>query len=287
MGLPFYIVDVFAEKKYSGNQLAVFENAQNLSTKEMQDIATEINFAESTFITKIDAENNSAEMRIFTPEFEMKFAGHPIIGTSWVIMNIINSNSSKKLNLTVPVGVIPIFQEEEMVWLQSAQPEFFNTFSTDGILEFSNLKENDFSSDFPIQEVSTGSAFVIVPLQNKSALTNLELNSAKMNEWLQLNCKTNFRALYFFCLEEGNIHSRMLYFENNQLKEDAATGSASTCLQAFLLKYYSTDLKMINHQGDAIGRPSKIYFDGKFTKNDFEIKIGGQTQFIAKGEWEV
>ena len=198
MGLPFYIVDVFAEKKYSGNQLAVFENAQNLSTKEMQDIATEINFAESTFITKIDAENNSAEIRIFTPEFEMKFAGHPIIGTSWVIMNIINSNSSKKLNLTVPVGVIPIFQEGEMVWLQSAQPEFFNTFSTDGILEFSNLKENDFSSDFPIQEVSTGSAFVIVPLQNKSALTNLELNSAKMNEWLQLNCKTNFRALYFF-----------------------------------------------------------------------------------------
>jgi trans-2,3-dihydro-3-hydroxyanthranilate isomerase len=174
-----------------------------------------------------------------------------------------------------------------MVWLQSAQPEFFSTFSSEGFSEFSNLIKNDFSAELPIQEVSTGSAFVIVPLQNKSALTNLELNSAKMNEWLQLNCKTNFRALYFFCFEEGNVYSRMLYFENNQLKEDAATGSASTCLQAFLLKYYSTDLKIINHQGDAIGRPSKIYFDGKSTKNDFEIKIGGKTQFIAKGEWEV
>ena len=287
MKLPFYIVDVFAEKKYSGNQLAVFENTENLTTQQMQAIASEINFAESTFITNMDSENNSAEIRIFTPEFEMKFAGHPIIGTSWVIMNVINSNSSKKLNLTVPVGVIPVFQEEELVWLQSAQPEFFNTFSTDGVLQFSNLKTNDFSSDFPIQEVSTGSAFVIVPLQNKSALGNLELNSAKMDEWLQLNCKTNFRALYFFCLEEGNLYSRMLYFENNQLKEDAATGSASTCLQAYLLRYYSSDVQLINQQGDYMGRPSRIYFDGDCRNDNFEIKIGGKTQFIAKGEWEV
>jgi trans-2,3-dihydro-3-hydroxyanthranilate isomerase len=287
MPLPFHIVDVFAESKYSGNQLAVFENAQDLTQAEMQNIAREINFAESTFITQIDKETNAATIRIFTPEFEMKFAGHPIIGTAWVIMNRIFSDPKQPINLMVPIGKIPVYQEGELVWLQSAQPEFFSTFSSEGFSEFSTLKKNDFSADLPIQEVSTGSAFVIVPLQNKSALTNLELNSAKMNEWLLLNCKTNFRALYFFCLEEGNIHSRMLYFENNQLKEDAATGSASTCLQAFLLKYYSTDLKMINHQGDAIGRPSKIYFDGKSTKNDFEIKIGGKTQFIAKGEWEV
>lgn len=287
MKLPFYIVDVFAENKYSGNQLAVFENAQNLTKTQMQDIAREINFAESTFITKIDAEKNVADVRIFTPEFEMKFAGHPIIGTSWVLMNRISPNELKKINLTVPVGVVPVFQEGDLVWLQSAQPAFFDTFPPNGFLEFSTLTTADFSSEFPIQEVSTGSAFVIVPLNNKEALANLELDTAKMNEWLQLNCKTDFRALYFFCLEGGKLYSRMLYSENNQLKEDAATGSASTCLQAFLLKYYSSDLQIVNHQGDYIGRPSRIYFDGKWSQNNFDIKIGGKTQFIAKGEWDV
>lgn len=287
MKLPFYIVDVFAEEKYAGNQLAVFENAHNLTTEQMQAIASEINFAESTFITQLDAENNTAEIRIFTPEFEMKFAGHPIIGTSWVLMNRIYSTNPNNISLSVPVGTIPVSQEGDLVWLQSAQPEFFDTFQSEGFLEFSNLKRADFSTDFPIQEVSTGSAFVMVPLQNKEALAHLELNTAKMNEWLHLNCKTNFRALYFFYLEDGNLFSRMLYLENNQLKEDAATGSASTCLQAFLLKYYRSDLQIINQQGDYIGRPSRIYFDGKWSQDHFEIKIGGKTQFIAKGEWEV
>jgi trans-2,3-dihydro-3-hydroxyanthranilate isomerase len=189
--------------------------------------------------------------------------------------------------LNVPVGSIPVFQDQDLVWLQSAQPAFFNTFHPNDFVDFSTLTMVDFATEFPIQEVSTGSAFVIVPLNNKEALANLELNTAKMNEWLQLNCKTSFRALYFFCLEEGNLYSRMLYFENNQLKEDAATGSASTCLQAFLLQYYSSDLEIINYQGDYIGRPSRIYFNGKKSQNNYEIKIGGKTQFIAKGEWEV
>ena len=149
------------------------------------------------------------------------------------------------------------------------------------------LKKNDFSSDFPIQEVSTGSAFVIVPLNNREALTNLKLDLLSTHEWLQSNCKTAFQALYFFYLEGNDLYSRMLYIENGQLKEDAATGSASTCLQAYLLRYYSSDLQLLNQQGDYIGRPSRIYFDGNCRNNNFEIKIGGKTQFIAKGEWEV
>jgi trans-2,3-dihydro-3-hydroxyanthranilate isomerase len=108
-----------------------------------------------------------------------------------------------------------------------------------------------------------------------------------MNEWLHGHCKTNHRALYFYCLEETKLISRMLYIEDNQIKEDAATGSASTCLQAFLLKYHAAEIQIVNHQGDFINRSSQIYFDGKLTENHFDIKIGGKTQFIAKGEWEV
>lgn len=287
MNLPFYIVDVFAEKKYSGNQLAVFTGADVLNTEEMQKIAREINFAESTFITKLDDANSVAEIRIFTPEHEMQFAGHPIIGTSWVLMNRIFENQPKNISLSVPIGVIPIFQSGDLVWLQAAQPQFLDIFSAEGFLKFSNLSITDFDDEFSIQEVTTGSAFVIVPLKSKKALENLVLDKVEMDQWLQAHCKTNHRAIYFYCLEENNLVSRMLYIEDNQLKEDSATGSASTCLQAFLLKYYSDEIQIVNHQGEFINRASQIYFDGKLANNHFDIKIGGKTQFIAKGEWEV
>lgn len=287
MKLPFYIVDVFAEKKYAGNQLAVFLDADGLSTEEMQKIAREINFAESTFITNIQPENNSATIRIFTAEHEMQFAGHPIIGTSWVLMNKILKNQPQNITLSVPIGEIPIEQSGDLVWLQAAQPQFWDVFSKEDFLSFSNLSTTDFDDEFPIQEVTTGSAFVIVPLKSKKALEALNLDLLKMQEWLHAHCKTNHRALYFYCFDQGKLLSRMLCIENNQLIEDAATGSASTCLQAFLLKYHSPEIKTINHQGDFINRPSQIYFDGKLSGDDFDIKIGGKTQFIAKGEWEV
>jgi trans-2,3-dihydro-3-hydroxyanthranilate isomerase len=287
MNLSFYIVDVFAEKRYAGNQLAVFMGADTLSTEEMQNIACEINFAESTFVTKLKPENNAAKIRIFTPENEMQFAGHPIIGTSWVLMNKVFKNQAQNCSLSVPIGEIPIHQSGDLVWLQAAQPKFLNIFFKEDFLSFSNLKLEDFDADFPIQEVTTGSAFVIIPLKNKKAIEDINFDLIKMNAWLQTHCETKHRALYFYCFDEKKLISRMFCVEKNQLIEDAATGSASSCLQAFLLKYYSPEIKMINHQGDFINRPSQIYFDGKLSENYFDIKIGGKTQFVAKGEWEV
>ncbi|WP_264529408.1 PhzF family phenazine biosynthesis protein [Flavobacterium sp. N502540] len=287
MSLPFYIVDVFADKKYTGNQLAVFTEAGNLSTEEMQQIACEINFAESTFITKLDKEKNKAEIRIFTPAHEMQFAGHPIIGTSWVLINKIFDNSPENITLEVPIGPIPIHQSEDLIWLKAAQPKFWDIYAKEDFTLFSNLKKEDFENQFPIQEVTTGSAFVMVGLSNKRALENLVLDKDKADEWMKNNCKTAHRALYFYYLEDSKLFSRMLCIEHNQLVEDAATGSASTCLQAFLLKYHLPQFEMINYQGDYINRPSQIYFKGKLTENQFDIKIGGKAQFVAKGEWEV
>jgi trans-2,3-dihydro-3-hydroxyanthranilate isomerase len=286
MSLPFYIVDVFADEKYAGNQLAVFLDAGNLSSVEMQKIAREINFAESTFITKLDAEKKIAEVKIFTPAHEMQFAGHPIIGTAWVLMNKVFENSPENIKLNVPIGPISIQKAEDLIWLKAAQPKFWDTFSKEDFSSFSNLKSHDFENQFPIQEVTTGSAFVMVGLSSKRALENLVLDKDKTDEWLKKHCKTSHRALYFYYLEGSKIFSRMLCVENNQLVEDAATGSASTCLQAFLLKYYAPEIEMTNYQGDYIGRPSQIYFNGKLADNQFEINIGGKAQFVAKGEWE-
>lgn len=287
MTLPFYIVDVFTDKKYTGNQLAVFLDAAGLSSEQMQKIAREINFAESTFITKLDAQNNSAEVKIFTPAHEMQFAGHPIIGTSWVLMHKVLKNAPENIKLTVPIGPITIQKTEELLWLKAAQPKFWDIFSKEVFPSFSNLKKEDFENQFPIQEVTTGSAFVLVGLSSKRALDNLVLDKDKTDDWLKKNCKTTHRALYFYYLEGTKLFSRMLCIENNQLIEDAATGSASTCLQAFLLKYHLPAFEIINYQGEAIGRPSQIHFKGKLTGEEFDIQIGGTTQFIAKGEWEV
>jgi len=286
MSLPFYIVDVFADKKYAGNQLAVFMDAENLSSEQMQQIAREINFAESTFVTKLDRENNKAEIKIFTPANEMQFAGHPIIGTSWVLINKVFENSPNEIKLKVPIGEIPIHQTEDLIWLKAAQPKFWDIFSKEDFTLFSNLQVSDFENQFPIQEVTTGSAFVMIGLSSKRALENLVLDKDKTDDWLKKNCKTTHRALYFYYLEGSKLFSRMLCIEHNQLVEDAATGSASTCLQAFLLKYHKPEFELINYQGDYIGRPSQIYFKGKLIDDQFDINIGGKSQFIAKGEWE-
>ncbi|KAF2335136.1 PhzF family phenazine biosynthesis protein [Flavobacterium daemonense] len=287
MSLPFYIVDVFADKKYAGNQLAVFLDAGNLSSQEMQQIAREINFAESTFVTKLDQENNKAEIKIFTPAQEMQFAGHPIIGTSWVLMNKVFGNSPENITLNVPIGPIQINQSEGLIWLKAAQPKFWDVFSKEDFTSFSNLVVSDFENQFPIQEVTTGSAFVLVPLSSKKALENLVLDKDKADQWMKNHCKTDHRGLYFYYLEGSKVFSRLLYVQHNQLMEDAATGSASTCLQASLLKNHLPEIEIVNHQGDYMGRPSEIYFKGKLSDNNFDINIGGKAQFIAKGDWEV
>tara|TARA_R110000868_G_scaffold98253_1_gene270294 strand:- start:9239 stop:10105 length:867 start_codon:yes stop_codon:yes gene_type:complete len=287
MTIPFYIVDVFTKKKYAGNQLAVFLNATDLTSDQMQEIASEINFAESTFVTGITADNNKATIRIFTPAHEMQFAGHPIIGTSWVLMNKVFKHQPKGIKINVPIGEIPVSQSQDLVWLKAAQPDFLDVFMKDDFASFSNLSMTDFDDRFVVQEVTTGSAFVMVPLKDKETLNAVKLDKDKTAEWLKAKCKTEHRALYFFSLENEVLTSRMLCIENNQLIEDAATGSASTCLQAFLLKYHTNEISVANNQGECINRSSQIYFEGKREESLFDINIGGETQFVAQGEWEV
>ena len=287
MTIPFYIVDVFTNTKYAGNQLAVFMNAEALTTTEMQQIATEVNFAESTFVTSIDEKKNTAAIKIFTPAHEMKFAGHPIIGTSWVLLNKVFEKNANTLELQVPIGGIEVKQVKDLMWLKAAQPEFFDVLKKEEFAKFSTLSISDFDERFKIQEVTTGSAFVIVPVKNKSVLSSLKIDKENTVKWLEDNCKTAHKALYFFCIEGEQLTSRMLCIENNQVIEDAATGSASTCLQAYLLKYHNNSIALINNQGEFINRSSQIHFDGRLENEVYDINIGGVTKYVAQGEWEV
>jgi trans-2,3-dihydro-3-hydroxyanthranilate isomerase len=148
----FYIVDVFAEKKYSGNQLAVIRNASNLSSEEMQKIAFEFNFPETTFILSDDINNNGFDVRIFTPKEEIPFAGHPTLGTAYIIQNEILSDPDDKVTLNLKVGPIQVTIDKNLglFQMQQNQPSFGQLFEADIICEVLSIAKQELDTKFPI-----------------------------------------------------------------------------------------------------------------------------------------
>ena len=127
-GLMFYLVDVFGQEKYAGNQLAVFMNAGGLATVEMQKIANEMHFSETTFILSSQQRNGGYDVRIFTPNSEIPFAGHPTLGTAYVIKHFMEGDKEDKVMLNLKVGQIPVSfkkdADQETLWMKQIPPSF-------------------------------------------------------------------------------------------------------------------------------------------------------------------
>lgn len=297
----FYIVDVFAEKKYAGNQLAVFRNAANLSSAEMQAIARETNFSETTFILSDNPRDGGYDVRIFTPKAELPFAGHPTLGTAFIIKEQIIKRSVERVTLNLGVGKIPVtFGDDQYLWMHQINPTFHRQLSVDAVAPILSLKKEDFDERFPIEEVSTGLPFLIVPLKSLKTVEDIHVNLDKYYDWLyHANpvLKTEAHALVasgfmVFCaeaVEKGNhLHARMFddYFG---VPEDPATGSGNGCLLGYLLKhnyFKESELDLRVEQGYEIGRPSLLRIRGKkLGDNQFEILVGGKVQMVAQGEW--
>ncbi len=306
--IDFYIVDVFAEAKYQGNQLAVFYPADGLSSEEMLQITREINFAESTFILSDQASEKGYPVRIFTPGFEVPFAGHPTLGTAYVISHFLNQNSPQErplIRLDLPVGTVPVQAEADTKglnwWMTQNKPEFYEIFSPEEIAAILQIPPGVLDDSFPIQLVSTGLPFVVVPVKTKSALNacNLhpELYFKFVDKYKSVLPKTQghtFDAFLIFCPEtdepENDLQARMLYHEL-VFREDSATGSANGCLLAYLLKhryYPEASIQIRVEQGVFMGRPSLIFHAGeRIHEDEFIIRIGGKVQTVAQGTWQV
>ncbi|HEY9295072.1 MAG TPA: PhzF family phenazine biosynthesis protein, partial [Phormidium sp.] len=171
--MQFYIVDVFAEERYAGNQLAVFtgDGVACLSDAEMQKIAKEMNFSETTFITSNEVINGGYNVRIFTPGQELPFAGHPTLGTAFILQQEIIKSSVERVILNLKVGQIPVTlnyasEAVEWLWMQQKTPTFSQGFSPNQLAPVLNLEVDEIDSRYPIEEVSTGVPFIIVPLKN-------------------------------------------------------------------------------------------------------------------------
>lgn len=290
-GLTFYLVDVFAEEKYAGNQLSVIRNASALSSDQMQRIANEMHFSETTFILSDKEQNGGYDVRIFTPAREMPFAGHPTLGTAYVIRQNIVEGTINKVVLNLKVGQIPVTFEkdregQEILWMKQIPPIFGKIFDAEQVSEVLGLDVNEIDRKFPIQEVSTGLPFVIVPLKTLDAVKRVRIDKDKHS---QLTKETQAEILVF-CPEtynkENNLNVRV-FVDLFGISEDPATGSANGCLAGYLSRYRYFGDCVVNarvEQGYEIGRPSLLHLRAENREGVIHVFVGGKVIMVARGE---
>ena len=228
----FYIVDVFAEKKYTGNQLAVFRNAGKLSDIEMQCLAKEMNYSETTFILSEKKRDEGYDVRVFTLEEEIPFAGHPTLGTAYVIQSEIIGKPVRKVILNLKIGQIPVtvnYKEEkvDILWMKQKAPVFSKIFDREQISEVLSISKGEIDDRFPVQEVSTGLPFIIVPLKNLDVLKKAQV---KKEAYFKLIENTDAKAILIFSPEtykKENDLSVRVFADYYGVPEDPATGSAN------------------------------------------------------------
>jgi trans-2,3-dihydro-3-hydroxyanthranilate isomerase len=288
-GLTFYIADVFAEKKFAGNQLAVFRNAGGLTGEEMQNIAREINFSETTFILADEQKDGGFDVRIFTPKEEVPFAGHPTVGTAYIIREKILEGKADKVILNLKVGQIPVtFSPDGYAWMKQIQPVFGNQHKSETLADVLGLEVADLDGRFPIQEVSTGLPFFIVPLKNIAALKKAKVDKEKYFNLIQ---NTTAKGILVFCPEthepQNNISVRV-FVDYYGVPEDPATGSGNGCLAGYLVKqrYFGGEgINLRSEQGYEIGRPSLLLLKAEQSGAEINISVGGRSVVVAQGEF--
>ncbi len=289
----FYILDVFAEKRYAGNQLAVFRHVEGIDDAEMQQIARETNFSETTFIMSDQPENSGFRVRIFTPGEEVPFAGHPTLGTAFVIQQEIIRQSVEKVVLNLKVGLIPVLfnyvdGNPDIMWMRQQPPTFGEIFRAAEIVKAIGLSVDDVDQRFPIQEVSTGMAAVIVPLKN---LESLQKARVDRKQFLEVVANIDAKNIFIFCPKShggGSDFSVRCFAEFYGITEDPATGSANGCFAGYLAKHRYLGSERVSvrvEQGYEIGRPSLLYLESSAQGEKVDVSVGGRAVMVARGEW--
>jgi trans-2,3-dihydro-3-hydroxyanthranilate isomerase len=290
----FYILDVFAERRYAGNQLAVFRHVEEIDDDEMLQIARETNFSETTFIISDQPESESYRVRIFTPGEEVPFAGHPTLGTAFVIQQEIIRKPVDCVTLNLKVGEIPVTfnyvdDKPDIMWMRQQPPTFGEVLKAADIVKAIGLSEDDIDLRFPIQEVSTGMAAMIVPLKN---LESLQRARVDRKLFLEVVANIDAKNIFIFCPKShggGSDFSVRCFAEFYGITEDPATGSANGCFAGYLAKHRYLGGEKVSvrvEQGYEIGRPSLLYLESSIKGEKINVSVGGRAVMIARGEWQ-
>ncbi len=301
--LHYHLVDVFTDRAFGGNQLAVFTNGRDLPTELMQAIAKELNLSETTFVLPAQEAGNHYQLRIFTPAVELPLAGHPTVGTTFILarehmIEAPGSETEMTIRLEEGVGTIPVtlqYKEGLVDFIKMKQP--LPTFGprypdAETIARMLSLDPAALDSRYPIEAVSCGVPFLFVPLQDLEAVRSVRFRREVWEQELQ-----DFHAPHIFVFapetqtDGATVHSRM-FAPAMGIAEDPATGAASGPLGSYLVRYglvpAAPKVQIISEQGFELGRPSFIQIE--IEQNEGQISgvyVGGQCYYIGEGYLEL
>jgi trans-2,3-dihydro-3-hydroxyanthranilate isomerase len=299
--LRFVQVDVFTATRFCGNPLAVILDGQGLTGDQMQSIAREMNLSETTFILPPTDAGAHAKVRIFTPQLELPFAGHPVVGTSYVLVTeglISRPEADFAIQLELGVGVLPVDiacadGTVTQVTMTQRAPQFLSELPRDDVGQLARglgIEAQDIlRTGLPAQVVSTGLPQLMVPVRSLAAIQAIKLELGL----LHAICKRyDTHSIYVFTRETvtpgAHVHSR-LFAPLAGVLEDPATGSASGALGAYLVHRRvfggQADLvRLENEQGYELGRPSRIFIEvSRRGAAISRVRVGGRVVKVMDG----
>jgi trans-2,3-dihydro-3-hydroxyanthranilate isomerase len=287
----FYIVDVFAERPYSGNPLAVVVGTEVLSDETMQQIAAETNYSETTFVTPEPEADGGYRVRIFTPAREIAFAGHPILGTAWVLRHHVASGAAGPVRLNLAVGQVPVTFEmsadgEEVAWFLAPPVVLGETCAREPIAAALGISPEDIAVDSPVQKITAGISAMIVPLRSLDALRRCKLD---LDTYAPLAAQGFPPLVYLFCRQTHQPRNDLcvrFFFEAHGVREDPATGNGAAFLGAYLLQHGvlgGADLSLRIEQGYEVRRPSLVMLRARMAAGSREVSVGGRVVATVQG----
>ncbi len=302
-------LDVFTDRPFEGNQLAVFPDPQGLSTADMQAIAREMNFSESTFIFPAEdaaaaARGGRAKMRIFTPGSELPMAGHPTIGSTFALAALGTiAPGSRDFVFELGVGPTPVSLDWSdgalaFAWMTQLLPAFGDTIADRAAFTAAvGVDEHELVDELPLEVITCGVPYLFVPLTSREAVDRVSIERRALSRCYK-DAGIEEQPIFFFTTAPGpdagsveTVYSRMLA-PSFGIFEDPATGSASGPLGCYLVHHEIVSSEaarnMLSLQGVAMGRPSRIYIsidaqDGGISR----VRVGGQAVLVGKGELNV
>ena len=278
--VSFRIVDVFCERPLEGNQLCVVPDPGDLDGATMQALAREIGFSETTFVT--EAVGDRYAMRIFTPGQELPFAGHPTIGTAFVLAS--EGRITSPATQVVTAGEYPV--EVDLVAgrarMQQLQPVFGDVFADrDLAARAAGLGPSDLRDDVPMQLVSTGLAHLLVPVRDLETLRRAARDEARVGEV----CRApDGESMYLFAETPDGVTARMFDWEHG-VGEDPATGSAAGPLGAYLARHGLAGMPgaVRIRQGEQVGRPSLLEVEVTAEGDAWRVVVEGGVAIVGHG----
>lgn len=266
------IVDVFAEQQFEGNQLAVVRDAAGLSAEAMQRIAREMNFSETTFVTR--ESEGSATVRIFTPKQELPFAGHPTLGTAWTL-----TGGQGEITLELAAGDVPVRFEDGIGWMTPPAVTLSATLPAADAAALLSVSEDALDASFPIQFAAVGPSFVFVPVRSLSLLQGAALNLSVYQALLaaghSMSCVCVFSSDSY---DDSSDFAMRVFFDAGGIREDPATGSANSAFAAYLKAHRGALGRVTVAQGVEIDRPSKLYL-----RVQEPLQVGGRVFASVEG----